>query len=266
MKEHSSDENIFQEAKGSVEVPKKQGLEVVVSSSPDSLQGKLGTLSDAIGHDQPITDANLADLSSAVEGMKLNIGGKEITLKDIESLKAISTFLKKTNTGWGVEEEELPTFKFEFTDPKELDYKNKSGHSDQSKFGQYTLNPETFGMDFEKAKVFIPDLPAMNGKELQEVFKYVVETYGDRYYIPGIEYWKWMMENPDKAEESAKKQNYDIKDGDYFYFPGSSLCGSNGDWNVPYFRWDGGKFRQLANWLGGGWDFSDSIVLLEREK
>ncbi len=262
-----SKENLIQEAQRSQEIsnPNRQGLEVATSAGPDSLQEKLGVLGDAIGHDVPITSANLTDLSSAFEEMKLSIGGKEITLKDAESLAAISNFLKETNTSWGVKEEDLPTFKFEFTDPKELEYKKKSENTDKSKFGQYTLNPEAFGIDFEKAKIFIPDLSSMVGKKLPEVFKYVVDTYGDKYYIPGIEYWKWLIENPDKAEETAKKQGHDIKERNYYYFPGSSMCDVVGTWRVPYCIWDGRKFIRNYAWLEREWSPFGRFVLLERE-
>jgi hypothetical protein len=242
----------------------KQGLEISPSSESGSLQERLEALHSAIGHDDPITAEHLDDLHGAVQGMKINIGGKEVSLKDAEGLATINTFLGETNKGWGVKEEDLPTFKVEFVSPTDLDYKEKAEHPDTAKFGGYSLNPETFGVDFEKSKVFIPDLSSMNGKKLYEVFQHVVETYGAKYHIPGIEYWKWMIENPDKAEEAAKKQEYDIKDGNYYYFPGSSLCNSSGDWLVPYSRWNGGEFYRGARWLGPEWDSHDRVLLLEK--
>ncbi len=258
-------ENLIQEAQSSQETTKKQSLEVAVSAGPDSLQEKLGVLGDAIAHDEPITEANIAELSSAVEGMKISMGGKEVTLEEAERLSAISTFLRETTTSsWGVKDEHLPKFRFEFVDPKEFDYKGKSANQDESKFGQYTLNPETFGMDFEKSKVFIPDLSKMDGKKLYEVFKYVVDTYGDKYYIPGIEYWKWMIENPDKAEETAKKQNYDIKDGYIYHLPGSCLCDAGGTWCVPGSNWEFSRSRKRARWLGQGWNSNCRVILLEK--
>ncbi len=266
----NSQENLIQETQGSQETsnPKRQGLEVATSPGSDSLQGKLEVLDDAISHDVPITSANLTDLSSAVEEMKLSIGGKEWTLKDLESsTEFISDFLTDMNSGENVKKENLPTSKFEFINPQKINYKEKAGHSDESKFGQYTLDPETFGMDFENAKVFMPDLSAMTYKELYEVFKYVVDTYGDKYYIPGIEYWKWMIENPDKAEEAAKKQGYDIKGDDkYYYFPGSTYCDYGAGWGVPFTYWFDSKFHRDTRELGGGFLRGGRVLLLEREK
>ncbi len=160
-------ENLIQEKQSPQETsnPNRQGLEVAVSSGPNSLQERLGTLGDAITHDQQITAENLSDLDSSFEGMKLSIGSKELTFKDAEGLAAINIFLKEAATEWSAKEEDgAPlTFKLEFVDPKDLDYKNKTDNPDKSKSGQYTLNPETFGMDFEKAKVFVPDLHAWEG-------------------------------------------------------------------------------------------------------
>ena len=259
-------ENTLKDTLGdAAEGHKRQGLEIASTSESGSILESLGALHQAIGHDDPITTEHLDDLHGAVQGMKINIGGKEVSLKDAEGLATINTFLGETNTGWGVKEENLPTFKIEFTDPKDLDYKEKAEHPDFARFGEYSLNPETFGVDFENAKVFIPDLSSMNGKKLYDVFKHVVDTYGDKYYIPGIEYWKWMIENPDKAEEVAKKQEYDIKDGNYYYLPGSSLCDSNGRWDVPCAGWRGGEFDRSADWLEHGWYSDCRVLLLEKD-
>jgi len=257
-------ENTFKETTESEETPKKQGLEMVVDGDATGVKKTLETLNSAISHDKPVTESNLDDLRSAIEGMKINISGKEVTLKDVESISSFNAFLNSTYQSWGVAESDLPTPHPSFVDPKEIEYEKKSKNPDEKKFGTYTLNPETFAVDFEKAKVFIPDLSAMEGKELHQVFQYVVDTYGDKYHIPGIEYWKWMVQNPDKAEEAAKKQKYDIKDGNVYCFPGSSLCDSGGDWSVPYAYWRGGEFHRRASWLERGWGSSDRVLLLEK--
>ena len=249
----------------STEGRKYQGMEVAPSSESGSIHESLETLHQAISHDELITEENLNSLNSAFEGMKITIGGKEVTLKVAEGVAMLNTFLGDTNVQyWNIDKGKLPTFKFEFTDPKELEYKEKAEHPDVARFGEYTLNPETFAGDFEKAKVFIPDLSAMEGKELHQVFQYVVDTYGDKYHIPGIEYWKWMIENPDKAEEAAKKQKYDIKDGNEYYFPGSSLCGSDGRWLVPCAGWNAVRFGRSVDCLEYDWGSGGRVLLLEK--
>jgi len=258
-------ENTFNEAAHSgVESRKKQGLEVAHSPESGSLHKSLEALHQAVSHDTPITESDLNGLRLAVESMRINIGEREMTLKDVESIGTFNTFMKETYEGWGVKKEKLPAFTPTFINPKDLNYTEKAQHPDTTAFGHYTLNPETFGLDFEKSKVFIPDLSDMEGKKLHEVFKHVVDTYGDKYYIPGIEYWKWMIENPDKSEEVAKRRNYNIKDGKVYFFSGSSLCYSSDYWYVPYAGWVGGGFNRNARWLEVGWNSRCRVLLLER--
>lgn len=105
---------------------KKQGLEVSPSSESGSIHESLGVLHQAISHDELITEENLENLHSAVESMKINIGGKEVTLKAAEGVALINTFLKDTNVQyWGLDESKLPTFKFEFIDRRSWNIKKR---------------------------------------------------------------------------------------------------------------------------------------------
>lgn len=40
------------------------------------------------------------------------------------------------------------------------------------------------------------------------------------------------------------------------------LCNSNGNWNVPYANWNGGKFNRNANWLENEWNSNNRVLLL----
>lgn len=182
-----------------------------------------------------------------------------------ESIRMLNTFIKETYEELGVKKENLPTFTPQFIYPKDLDYIGKAKHPSTTAFDYYTLNPETFGLDFETVKVFIPDLSAMKNKKLHDVFKHIVDTYGEKYHMPDIEYWKWMFENPDKAEEVAKRQNYNIKDGNIYLFSGSCLCDFDGAWLVPCALWGGNKFYRNARLLNEGeWLSNYRVLLLER--
>ena len=85
-------ENTFQETTEPEETPKKQGLEVVIDEEAEGVKETLETLNSAISHDEPVTESYLDDLRSAIEGMKINIGGKEVTLKDAEILRSLIPF------------------------------------------------------------------------------------------------------------------------------------------------------------------------------
>jgi MoxR-like ATPase len=136
------------------------------------------------------------DLAGAGEtGATAGVGNIEVG----ELTQTNEQFLLNTFTGWydankAVEAKQEAIL----VAPDSQDYKTLSESTEPTEFGKYTLNPETQGIDFERLQAFIPDLSSFNGKPLYEVMKHVNETYGDRYYVPGIEYWKWLCENPGK--------------------------------------------------------------------
>lgn len=149
----------------------------------------------------------------------------------------------------------------EFMRPNDIDWAAKKADTDISKFGEYTLNPETSGIDWESVppeKIKIEKLPdELNGRSLAEVARYILDTYSSRYHLPGIEYWKYIIEHPDKAPDISK-------DGNYYFFFGSMLRYANGSWSVPFADWDGSRFRRGADWLGLGWHSGYRVVLLEK--
>ncbi|MEK9151626.1 MAG: AAA family ATPase [Patescibacteria group bacterium] len=205
--------------------------------------------------------ATTPDLTDAANGL-LGAGtgadsGKDTP--DIESLKKSNEpFLLETLTKW-YSEADAKKAKQEarLEDPKMLDYGKLSADIDVGRFGEYTLNPDTQALDFEQAKVFIPDLSAFVGIPRHEVMKHIIDTYGTTHHIPGIEYWKWILEHQDKAPQS-------LKDGNWFYLPGSVLRVKGGRWNVPHVLWDGSKFVRRAAWLVSGWGAAERVVLLEK--
>jgi len=148
---------------------------------------------------------------------------------------------------------ELPNKPIEFIKPQSLNYHELS----KERSGRQTriLNPDMMEVDLEKAKVFIPDLSRFKGKPRYEVMQYVVETYGDKYISPGLEYQDYVIKNPDKFPQ--------FKDGNFYFFPGSIFRGSYGIWYVPYSSWGGGRFYRNDGWLGDGWYSSYRLVLLE---
>jgi len=144
--------------------------------------------------------------------------------------------------------------------PQAQSYEALSQDVDATKRGEYTLNPEMQGLDFEKLHTFVPDLSALEGKPIHEVMQHVADTYGATHHIPGIEYWKWLIENPGKNPSGAN-----IKDqSKWFYFPGSVLRDKDGNWNVPYAIWDGTEWDRDAGWLASGWRSDCRVVLLEK--
>ena len=146
-----------------------------------------------------------------------------------------------------------------YIDPTTQDYATLKDDNAPTKFGEYTLNKDTQGIDLEhipESKIHIIDLPQFVGKPRSEVMQHIVQTYPN-LKLPGLEYWKWLKENPTQTLDKLK----DTKP--WFFFPGSLIRDSDGDLCVPYANWDRSGWNHNANWLGHSWDSNDRVVLLE---
>jgi hypothetical protein len=175
------------------------------------------------------------------------------------SNKTMNKFLFETFKLWyGEPDAQKAKQKASLRNPATLDYEALSKDIDASKFGEYTLNPETQQIDFETVRPVIIELPQFVGKKRSEVMKYIIDNYAGTHHIPGIEYWKWIIENPDKAPQSLKDNNL------YYYFPSSVLRVKDGLWIVPLVGWDGSEFRRDARWLDGEWSAIGRVVLFEK--
>ncbi|MCX6717809.1 MAG: hypothetical protein NTU76_04010 [Candidatus Taylorbacteria bacterium] len=168
-------------------------------------------------------------------------------------------FLQETFKGWYDEArskvEQVPIL----VSPNDQDFTTLKDDIDSTKFGEYTLNPDTQNLDFEnipESKILIPDLSAFVGQSLSEVAKHLVDTYSNTHYLPGVEYWKWLIENPTKSP--AK-----IKDGNYYFNFGSLVRFSGGRWSVPCASRSGSAWGRGADGLDSTWDRSYRVVLLE---
>jgi len=168
-------------------------------------------------------------------------------------------FLQETFKAWYDEArskvEQVPIL----VSPIDQDFATLKDDIDSTKFGEYTLNPDTQNLDFEnipESKILIPDLSAFVGQSLSEVAKHLVDTYSNTHYLPGVEYWKWLIENPTKSP--AK-----LKDGNYYFNFGSLIRLSDGGWRVPCTHWSGSGWHRHADRLDDAWDQSYRVVLLE---
>ena len=206
----------------------------------------------------------LLNADTRIDKMKAVLdSGAELPQEPVLDIEAVKTqnqaFFQETFKKWYDEEkakvEQTPIL----VDPKTQDHAILKSDIDPAKFGEYTLSPDMQNIDFEnipEGKIFIPDLSSFVGKELHEVAKYLIDNYADKYKIPGVEYWKWLIENPTKSP--AK-----LKDGKYYFEFGSLVRGSDGRWGVPYASWGGSEWSRRADWLGSKWNSSYRVVLLE---
>lgn len=103
-------------------------------------------------------------------------------------------------------------------------------------------------------KYKILELPEMVGKTVGEVQEYVKKEYPNKLTTEKDS--EYLLENPDKVPS-------EMKDGNWYYFMGSSLRYQVGNSFVPCVYWDGSKLRRSALWLGTEWSGSGRVVLLD---
>ncbi len=208
----------------------------------------------------------IESLVERAEGMRHTLkSGEELdagTFADAEALKLQNqAFFHDTFRIWS-NKETANKVKQEaiLVAPETQNYDALAQDTNVAEFGKYTLNPETQGLDFESARVFIPNLSAFEGKPVHEVMQHVIDTYGNQYHIPGIEYWKWLIGNPSKdAPNQTLKERIKVT-----FFPGSVLRGRDGYWGVPNALWNGSQWNRNEDGLANLWDRAYRVVLLEK--
>ena len=196
-------------------------------------------------------------------------GGEKPPEADLERIKKDNdVFLKETFAAWGYDKNQINIEqKPALVAPKNEDYEQHRNDTDPSKFGEYTVNPEMAGLNFENIppeKIKILDLADFQGKPLSEVAKHIVSQYGDTHYIPDISFWKWMLESLDNAPADVQQKYTKLKDGNYYFCLGSLVRASRGYWRFPYADWFGSKWNRNADWLDEDWYSDFRVVLLEK--
>lgn len=192
---------------------------------------------------------------------------------DVESLKpSLQAFLLDTfKTRWGYNAEQMRVAEAniapEIIAPAAIDWEQRKENVDPALSGQYTLNPETAGINFESidpTKIEILDLASLRGKSLAEVGRYIVDTYGATHDVPGLEYWQYVLENPDKMPQVMKDDQLSGRYGNAYFNFGSLVRGSYGAWVVPCAQWGDGQWGRVARRIGVGWVGGCRVVLLKK--
>lgn len=192
--------------------------------------------------------------------------GSRVKNKPTQESKEISNaniddFLMEMFTSLGVDQTKIDQWvqnkKVEVISPSQIVYENLKNDTDPSKYGEYIMNPGTKDIDWNNIPVdkikSMKLQDSFNSNKLDAIGEHCKGLVGK---LPGLEYYKYIIENPDKAPDS-------LKDGNYHFFFGSVFRRSNGYWDVPYVRWDGSGWSRDSVWLGSGWYGDYRVVLLE---
>lgn len=111
----------------------------------------------------------------------------------------------------------------------------RSDPASTSKTGKYTLSPaarKLTAADFEKFArdgkfKLVTEADLGRDDRIFTIARKLYTKYGSDYYIPGVELWKWIIENPSKVPEVVRKQK-----GELVFF-GSVMSGAGGEWQFP---------------------------------
>jgi len=185
--------------------------------------------------------------------------------KDIEKVRrSLDVFMASTFTTWdGEEVAESAKISMQTTPLAQMDYEKLRTVNPTSPgkymYGQYTVNPETFAMNFEekKPKVQIADMREFVGRANSEVIKAVVDKYSKTHHIPGIEYYKYLLENPDKIPA-------EMDNSKFYYFMGSVICDEDGSYAIPCVRGGHEQLDPDEGPLGWTWRKRDRVLLFEK--
>ncbi len=187
---------------------------------------------------------------------------KETNGFDIEKLKMkLNVLVMKILSEWnGEKSAKKANISGETVNLSKLDL-SPYQKDDSELFGSYTINLESIGVNYLKKEIIIKildvkDLGHFNGRSRSELVKYVVKTYGEKYYIPGLEYENYLVENPDMIPE-------EIKDGNRYNFIGSFVRGVDGECGIPFVKF-GAKFHHGLTELNGNYGNENRVVLIEK--
>jgi hypothetical protein len=219
--------------------------------------------------------------SCLFDNVKNNFSEQEQILTREEKEKftqEIDTFWRDTyTTDWSLNGQDLSKTKFvpDLLKPRDIKWQDIVKASDDAKeFGKYITNPETALLDYEKLNA--PEIYNPNedkdldkwlkknklNKTRESVMQYVAEKFSDTHYLPGIEYQKYLFQNQKKKGVIPKE----LKDGNWYFFPGAAFRGSDGRWRVPSGNGNssGGVWERDGDWARGVWFDNERVLLLNK--
>lgn len=198
------------------------------------------------------TSGNLVELKNSQISIQSIIADIEQVIIPMEHINYLSADLK---SAWSFTSEMTPTLK----NPSDLDWNEliKKSQEQSMTLGEFTLNPETLNLDFDKIKPVVINKPEWVGKKLGEVFAEVIRDYSATHYIPGYDYIEWLNKHPDKHHDILDKTNY-------FYTPATVIGLGSGNGGVSCTYWLDDLWGRVRRNVEGDWYSNYRVLLLPR--
>lgn len=120
-----------------------------------------------------------------------------------ECLLRIDQFMKKAFKFWSM----ASSLKFveprqTIINPVDIDWTSLKDCVNEADAGMYTLNPHTMYINWGSipiGKIIIHETQRPEVRPRGEVIKEIMDKFAGTHHFPGIEYWSYLIQNPEKA-------------------------------------------------------------------
>jgi len=150
------------------------------------------------------------------------------TIAELESWLETISWLNKAN------------LRHDSVSPRATDHAALAANLDTTEFGEYTTNPDIDSIplseQFKKLQVLSnDDIKQKMGKTSAKVHEIMDWLKNQRYQLPDFRLEQYIIEKINTLDQNLVTK-FGLQDGNWYHFPGSVVCASDGYWFVPFAR------------------------------
>jgi hypothetical protein len=173
---------------------------------------------------------------------------------------------------WGLINKKWPANKGRF-ESLEFQDVNSFERSEKEKYGEFTMNPDTYNLAMSKYTPQILNVAQedwykeLNDKSEWRVAKEIIRRYGNEYHLPGLEYVKWLMQEKRKWPQPSDFPVIIAKGDPSLVLLGSTYVMEDGDREFTHFRHYGPNGSLVFDGHRGhspNWTEYTKVVMLPR--
>ncbi len=187
-------------------------------------------------------------------------------------VKGESYLSDRNHFSWGLVNKPWPKNKgrFESLEFQEVD---SFGTNDTKKYGEFTMNPDTYNLQMSKYTPEILDVAKEDwytefvDKSEWRVANEIIKRYSDEYHLPGLEYVMWLMQEKRKWPQPSDFPVIIAKGDPSLVLLGSTYVMEDGDREFTHFRYYGPNGSLVFDGHRGhspNWTEYNKVVMLPR--